>query len=86
MKNARQEQILRLIASEQIETQEELASRLNRAGFSVAQATVSRDIRELKLRKAPGAVHRRRTKRRTAETAIRGCCGMPSSPRTAHST
>ena len=55
MKNARQEQILRLIASEQIETQEELASRLNRAGFSVTQATVSRDIRELKLRKAPGA-------------------------------
>lgn len=55
MKNARQEQILRLIASEQIETQEELAARLNRAGFSVTQATVSRDIRELKLRKAQGA-------------------------------
>ena len=35
-------------------TQEELAERLNEAGFNVTQATVSRDIRELKLTKAPG--------------------------------
>ena len=34
-------------------TQEELAERLNQAGFNVTQATVSRDIRELKLSKTP---------------------------------
>ena len=35
-------------------TQEELADYLNQAGFNVTQATVSRDIRELKLSKQPG--------------------------------
>ncbi|MDO4619715.1 MAG: arginine repressor [Lachnospiraceae bacterium] len=54
MKNARQEEILKLITAFEIETQEELASRLNRAGYAVTQATVSRDIRELKLRKTQG--------------------------------
>ena len=37
-----------------IDTQEELASRLNEAGFKVTQATVSRDIRALKLTKVAG--------------------------------
>ena len=36
-----------------METQEELADLLNREGFQVTQATVSRDIRELKLTKIP---------------------------------
>ena len=36
-----------------IETQEELAEYLNREGFKVTQATVSRDIRDLKLTKVP---------------------------------
>lgn len=51
MKIARHSKIIELIKQYDIETQEELASRLNEAGFSVTQATVSRDIRELKLMK-----------------------------------
>jgi transcriptional regulator of arginine metabolism len=51
MKSKRQEKILQIIASENIETQEELINRLRLAGFDVTQATVSRDIRELKLTK-----------------------------------
>ncbi len=54
MKNARHEQILQLIQREEIETQEELAEKLNKVGFAVTQATVSRDIRQLELRKVPG--------------------------------
>ena len=41
--------ILKLIASENIETQEELARTLSSHGFDVTQATVSRDIKELRL-------------------------------------
>ena len=41
--------ILKLIASENIETQEELAKLLSAHGFEVTQATVSRDIKELRL-------------------------------------
>ena len=51
MKIARQSKIVELINEYDIETQEELAARLNAAGFKVTQATVSRDIRELKLTK-----------------------------------
>ena len=51
MKNARQEKIVELIARYDIVTQDELAEHLRREGFSVTQATVSRDIRELKLTK-----------------------------------
>ncbi len=51
MKNARHEQILKLIRLSDIETQEELAAKLNESGFAVTQATVSRDIRQLRLHK-----------------------------------
>ena len=51
MKLARHEKIIELIRQYDIDTQEELAARLNQAGFKVTQATVSRDIRELKLTK-----------------------------------
>ena len=51
MKMARHSKIIELIQQYDIETQEELAARLNAAGFKVTQATVSRDIRELKLMK-----------------------------------
>ena len=51
MKIARHAKIIDLINRYEIETQEELAERLNQEGFSVTQATVSRDIRELKLTK-----------------------------------
>ena len=51
MKNKRQTKIIELVTSFDIGTQEELAKRLVDAGFNVTQATVSRDIRELKLSK-----------------------------------
>lgn len=51
MKIARHSKIIELIHKYEIETQEELAERLNQEGFHVTQATVSRDIRELKLTK-----------------------------------
>ena len=51
MKIARHSKIIDLINQYDIETQEELATKLQEAGFAVTQATVSRDIRELKLMK-----------------------------------
>ena len=51
MKVARHEKIKELIRQYDIDTQEELAARLNEAGFKVTQATVSRDIRALKMTK-----------------------------------
>lgn len=53
MKLERRSKIIELIGKYQIETQEELAERLEQAGYSVTQATISRDIRELKLTKVP---------------------------------
>ncbi|MDR0221578.1 MAG: arginine repressor [Lachnospiraceae bacterium] len=50
-KKDRQEKIKELIRQYEVETQEELAEYLQAAGFQVTQATVSRDIRELKLSK-----------------------------------
>lgn len=54
MKVARHEKIIELIRKYDIDTQEELAARLNEAGFCVTQATVSRDIRALKMTKVAG--------------------------------
>lgn len=54
MKVARHEKIIELIHQYDIDTQEELAARLNEAGFKVTQATVSRDIRALKMTKVAG--------------------------------
>ncbi len=51
MKTKRHAKILELIRKYEIETQEELCEKLNQEGYSVTQATVSRDIRELKLTK-----------------------------------
>lgn len=51
MKMNRHAKILELINEYDISTQEELAARLNSVGFKVTQATVSRDIREMKLTK-----------------------------------
>ena len=51
MKINRHAKILDLISRDDIETQEELAEKLNAEGFPVTQATVSRDIREMKLTK-----------------------------------
>ena len=51
MKIRRQTKILELIKKYEIETQEDLSAYLEKDGFQVTQATVSRDIRELKLTK-----------------------------------
>lgn len=51
MKTSRHAKILELIQKNDIETQEELSAQLEREGYHVTQATVSRDIRELKLTK-----------------------------------
>lgn len=53
MKKSRHQKIKELVEQYQIETQEELADRLREAGYAVTQATVSRDIREMKLSKVP---------------------------------
>ena len=49
MKQNRHQKIAELIAEYEIETQEELAEKLREAGFTVTQATISRDIKELRL-------------------------------------
>lgn len=49
MKNKRHAKILELIAQHVIDTQEELLEKLGKNGFNVTQATVSRDIKELRL-------------------------------------
>lgn len=51
MKTQRHKKIIELIENNDIETQDELAQALQDAGYNVTQATVSRDIRELKLTK-----------------------------------
>ena len=51
MKTRRQAKIQELIQQNNVETQEELSAYLEREGYQVTQATVSRDIRELKLTK-----------------------------------
>lgn len=53
MKSERQEAIISMIENNSVETQEELAARLRDMGYKVTQATVSRDIKELKLLKVP---------------------------------
>lgn len=60
MKLERHSKIVELIGKFEIETQEELAERLNEAGYNVTQATVSRDIRELKLTKVQSAPGKQR--------------------------
>ena len=49
MKNARQAEILNIVQSTEVETQEQLLSALKAKGFTATQATVSRDIKELHL-------------------------------------
>lgn len=57
MKVRRHRKILELIAAHEVGTQEELAERLRESGFEVTQATVSRDIKEMRLVKVPTGVH-----------------------------
>ena len=53
-KNVRQNKIVEIITTTEVETQEELADLLNGYNFNVTQATVSRDIKELGLVKILG--------------------------------
>ena len=52
MKTKRHEAIIDIISQNEIETQEEMIERLRKEGYAVTQATVSRDLKELKLSKA----------------------------------
>ena len=51
MKEKRQAKILEIIRTRNVGTQEELCALLNQEGYPVTQATVSRDIRQLRLTK-----------------------------------
>ena len=74
MKKKRQDTILSLIAAEEIPTQEVLRERMEEHGFAVTQATLSRDIRELKLTKE------RRGSGRACYTAPAFCRTLPCVP------
>ena len=54
LKSARHAKILELITEKEIETQEELCEELNQLNYVVTQATISRDIRDLRLFKVAG--------------------------------
>lgn len=54
MKFNRQSEIKRIITDNEVETQEELIEHLKERGYMVTQATISRDIREMKLVKVAG--------------------------------
>ena len=49
MKNARQDEIVKIIQSMEIETQDQLLEVLRARGFSTTQATISRDIKDLRM-------------------------------------
>lgn len=60
MKAQRHKKIIEIVEQKEIETQDELADELRRSGFNVTQATVSRDIKELRLIKVAAGVDRYR--------------------------
>ena len=60
MKTNRQSKIIEIIQKNEVETQDELSALLEKDGFRVTQATVSRGIRELKLTKIPTASGRQK--------------------------
>ena len=69
MKPNRQAKILQLIESKDIETQEQLLNELEACGFSTTQATISRDIKELRIIKELGSngIYRYSTASRQSE-------------------
>ncbi len=56
-RDARQEEIRRIVRAERIRTQRDLVEHLGEAGFPCTQATVSRDIADMELRKLPEGVY-----------------------------
>ncbi len=75
MKNVRQQKILELIETCDIDTQETLISELKKSGFNVTQTTISRDIRQLGLVKA--VTHKGVYKYVTPGTGVRGDGSLP---------
>lgn len=59
-RNARQQKILEIISSKEIDTQEELCEELIKLNFNVTQATISRDIKDLRLYKVAGTTKKYR--------------------------
>ena len=57
MKAKRQAKIMEIISTANVETQEQLLQELQEAGFSCTQATISRDITELRLEKPAGSCY-----------------------------
>lgn len=55
LKSARHAKILEIIKEKEVETQEELCAELNALNYVVTQATISRDIRDLRLLKVAGS-------------------------------
>lgn len=53
-RSLRQQKILEIITTKEIDTQEELCEELNKCNFNVTQATISRDVKDLKLYKVAG--------------------------------
>ena len=72
MKFQRQAKILELIEHNEIETQEELSTRLRSLGYETTQATVSRDIKDLRLIKilSPSGKYRYATSSQAAEKSF----------------
>ncbi|MCI9137739.1 MAG: arginine repressor, partial [Lachnospiraceae bacterium] len=60
MKAKRHAKILEIITKYNLETQEEISERLEEEGFHATQATISRDIRELKLTKVTDGTGRQK--------------------------
>ncbi len=75
MKNLRQEAILKIIEEQAVTTQEMLVSILQEQGWNVTQATVSRDIKALGLRKASDGRETR---------YIKPAAGIPPQPKQLH--
>ena len=71
MRYSRQDKILEIISENEIETQDALAEKLAESGFSVTQATISRDIKELQLIKTQSASGRYNTPGRPRRPRLR---------------
>lgn len=71
MKEKRQNKIKEIIENKEIETQDELLAELSREGFLTTQATISRDIREMKLTKIScGGGRQKYTMLQSADTDV----------------
>ena len=72
MKKKRLDKIIEIITQFEVETQDDLIAHLHKAGYDVTQATVSRDIRELKLTKVMTGRGSYRYIRSTADKDVKG--------------